>query len=66
MPIEIRYQPNDVFVLRISGTLKQSEFDAEQRAIAGKIETGSNLVCSPFLKILRVGNVALIGMISTL
>ncbi|PYJ42777.1 MAG: STAS/SEC14 domain-containing protein [Verrucomicrobia bacterium] len=41
MPIEIRYQPNDVFVLRISGTLKQSEFDAEQRAIAGKIETGS-------------------------
>src|SRR5207253_3858196 len=41
MPIEIRYQPNDVFVLRISGTLRQSEFDAEQRAIAGKIETGS-------------------------
>src|SRR5438309_11792090 len=41
MPIEIWYQPNDVFVLRISGTLKQSEFDAEQRAIAGKIETGS-------------------------
>jgi hypothetical protein len=41
MPLKIQYQPNDVCVLRISGTLKQSEFGAEQSALAHKIETGS-------------------------
>ena len=41
MPLKIQYQPNDVCVLRISGTLKQSEFGAEQSAIARKIDMGS-------------------------
>src|SRR4029453_12422270 len=41
MPLKIEYQPNDVCVLRISGILKQSEFGAEQSALACKIETGS-------------------------
>jgi hypothetical protein len=41
MPIQIKSEPNDLFVLRISGILKQSEFSAEQNAIAGQIDTGS-------------------------
>jgi SpoIIAA-like len=41
MSLKIHYQPNDVCVLRISGILKQSEFSAEQNALARKIETGS-------------------------
>ena len=41
MPLKIQYQPNDVCVLRISGILKQSEFGAEQNAIARKIDAGS-------------------------
>lgn len=41
MPLQIHYEPNDVFVLRFSGTLKQSEFAAEQAALAEKIDSGS-------------------------
>jgi hypothetical protein len=41
MPIEIQYEPNDIYVLRISGVLKRSEFAAEQNALARKIYTGS-------------------------
>jgi hypothetical protein len=41
MPIQIQYQPNDICVLQISGVLKQSEFGAEQSALASKIDTGS-------------------------
>jgi hypothetical protein len=42
MPVQFQYEPKDVFVLRISGILKQSEFSAEQNALARRIETGSN------------------------
>ena len=41
MPIQIEYEPNDIYVLRISGTLKQSEFAAEQADIARRIDSGS-------------------------
>jgi Protein of unknown function (DUF3478). len=41
LPVHIEYEPNDICVLRISGVLKQSEFAAEQSALANKIDTGS-------------------------
>ena len=41
MPVQIQYQPDDMYVLRISGTLKRSEFAAEQSALARQIDTGS-------------------------
>src|ERR1043166_7229487 len=41
MPANIDYEPNDVCVLRISGTLKQSEFAAAQQEIAAKIDAGA-------------------------
>ena len=41
MPIEIEYEPNDICVLRISGTLKQSEFAAAQQEMAAKIDAGA-------------------------
>jgi len=41
MSVEMKQEPNDVFVLRMSGTLKQSEFAAEQTEIARKIDAGS-------------------------
>jgi hypothetical protein len=41
MPIQIEPQPNDMYVLRISGILKRSEFAAEQNALARRIDTGS-------------------------
>jgi hypothetical protein len=42
MPVQIQYQTHDICVLRISGTLKRSEFGAEERALARHIDTGSN------------------------
>jgi len=42
MPVQIKYEPNDICVLRISGTLKRSEFGAEESALARHIDTGSN------------------------
>src|SRR5215472_14028819 len=41
MPVQTEYEPNDVCVLRITGTLKQSEFAAAQNDLARKIDTGS-------------------------
>jgi hypothetical protein len=41
MPVQIQYQPNDIYVLRISGILKRSEFAAEQSALARQIDSGS-------------------------
>ncbi len=41
MLVQIEYEPNDICVLRLSGILKQSEFSAEQSAIARKIDSGS-------------------------
>ena len=42
MPVQIKYEPDDICVLRISGVLKQSEFAAEQSVLAHHIDTGSN------------------------
>jgi hypothetical protein len=41
MPVTIQDEPNDISVLRISGTLKRSEFAAKQAEIAGKIDVGA-------------------------
>ena len=41
MPVQIQYQANDTYVLRISGILKRSEFGAEQAELARNIDTGS-------------------------
>jgi SpoIIAA-like len=41
MPIQIEPQSNDIYVLRMSGTLKRSEFGAEQSALARQIDSGS-------------------------
>jgi hypothetical protein len=41
MPVQIQYRPNDIYVLRISGILKRSEFAAEQSALALQIDSGS-------------------------
>ena len=41
MPMQIKYEPNDICVLRISGMLKRSEFGAEEKALARHIDTGS-------------------------
>jgi hypothetical protein len=41
MPMRVQYQPNDIYVLRISGILKRSEFGAEQSALARSIDAGS-------------------------
>ena len=41
MPAEFNCEPNDICVLRISGTLKQSEFAAAQQQMAVKIDTGT-------------------------
>ena len=41
MPVEIQHQPNDTYVLRISGILKRSEFGAEQSVLARDIDIGS-------------------------
>ena len=41
MPVQVGYEANDLCVLHISGTLKQSEFAATQKDLARKIDTGS-------------------------
>ncbi len=41
MPAQIQYQADDIFVLRISGILKRSEFNAEQSALARNMDIGS-------------------------
>jgi hypothetical protein len=42
MPLQIKYEPNQTCVLRISGILKRSEFGAEEKALARHIDSGSN------------------------
>ena len=65
MPIEIEYEPNDIYVLRISGILKQSEFAAEQADIARTESTvDRNPACSSLERSLKVWSAARIGMIS--
>ena len=41
MPIQVAYEPKDLCVLHISGTLRQSEFAAAQKNVADKIDLGS-------------------------
>jgi hypothetical protein len=41
MPLQIEPEPNDVYVLRINGVLKQAEFAAGQQEFARKIDGGS-------------------------
>jgi hypothetical protein len=41
MPLTIEHQPNDICVLRISGTLKRAEFGASQEDLARKIDLGA-------------------------
>src|ERR1051325_11332699 len=41
MPARIKSEPNGVYVLHISGILKQSEFRALQSKIAGDIDSGA-------------------------
>src|SRR3954453_11344568 len=41
MPIEFKYDANDICELRISGVLKQDEFGAVQAELARKIDTGA-------------------------
>ena len=41
MPAEIDYEPDDICVLRISGTWKRSDFAVAQKDIAGRIDTGA-------------------------
>ena len=41
MPVEMKYESDGICALRISGILKRSEFDAEQNALARKIDMGS-------------------------
>jgi len=41
MPVEMKYEPDGICALRISGILKRSEFAAEQSALARQIDTGS-------------------------
>jgi hypothetical protein len=42
MPVEMKYEPDGICALRISGILKQSEFASEQSALARKIDLGAN------------------------
>jgi hypothetical protein len=41
MPATLEFEPNDICVLRISGTMKRAEFAAVQNALARKIEEGA-------------------------
>jgi hypothetical protein len=41
MPVQIECEADDIYVLRINGILKRSEFGAEQSALARKIDSGS-------------------------
>ena len=63
MPLQIKYEPNETCVLRISGILKRSEFGAEEKALAGHIDSGSNPCLLVILENLKAGRAARIGMI---
>lgn len=39
MPLEMKYEPDGIFTLRITGILKRSEFGAEQSALAREMDS---------------------------
>lgn len=41
MPVEMKYEPDGICALRISGILKRSEFGVEQSALERMIDIGS-------------------------
>lgn len=41
MPVQLEYEPNNLFVLRCSGIAKRSEFAADQAALARAIDAGA-------------------------
>jgi len=41
MSVQMKREPNDICVLRITGILKRSEFGAEEGALGRHIDTGS-------------------------
>jgi len=41
MPVEMSYQPNDLCVLKVTGTWKRSELAADQAEMARKIDDGA-------------------------
>lgn len=41
MPIKLQFEPEQVCVMRISGTLARAEFAAQQETIAQKIDSGA-------------------------
>jgi hypothetical protein len=41
MPLEFKYEANDICELRISGVLKRDEFAAAQAGLAGQIDAGA-------------------------
>lgn len=41
MPIQFKYDANDIYELRISGVLQQDEFAATQAELARKIDAGA-------------------------
>jgi hypothetical protein len=63
MPVQIQPQPNDIYVIRINGVLKQFEFSAQQSAVGRNIDTGSKPRLLIILETLRARNAALIGII---
>ena len=42
MSAELEFEPDDICVLRMSGTLKRGEFAASQAELAKKIDAGAN------------------------
>jgi hypothetical protein len=42
MPVKIQYDQNNILILRISGTLKRSEFGEGQDALALQIDSGEH------------------------
>jgi hypothetical protein len=62
MPIQIEYEDDDIYVLRISGVLKHSEFSAEQNALARRIDSGSEPRLLFILENFDVGSAARTGM----
>jgi SpoIIAA-like len=41
MPVGMKYEPDGICVLRMSGIVKRCEFGAEQSSLANKLDTGS-------------------------
>ncbi len=41
MPVDLKFEPNDLCVLCISGVLKQTEFDVSQNSVANRVDAGA-------------------------